>query len=310
MEIVIQTGPWPSLSGQIAADDRIGPISLLVFDIDNTLFDWFDFWLASFSAMVDAVIRLTGIAKETLLTEIRTVHARHGTSEYSFILQELPSLSAQSPSLREKAITAGIDAYQEARERVLHIFPGVKETLELVKSSGAGLVGFTESQLYYTTHRLRRFKLDGVVDTLYCSEDHAMPDGVTLNFIRSEPSEECQLQRTRTTVVPRGIRKPNPAILRQIMKDFNATPASTAYVGDSLYKDVLMAQRAHVHDVFAKYGERLSQPGYDLLRRVSHWTDEDIEEEKQVRKLAVTAAEVVLENGFPELLEHFKFGPA
>ena len=170
-------------------------------------------------------------------------------------------------------------------------------------------VGFTESQLFYTTYRLLRFKLDGILDALYCSEDHAIPDNVNLTLLRSKPSRDYELQQTRTVILRRGVRKPNPAILRKIMEDFGATPTTTAYVGDSLYKDVLMAQQAHVYDVFAKYGESVSQPGYDLLRKVSHWTNEDIAEEKRVHKLTVHAATVTLETGFGEILEHFNFGP-
>lgn len=287
---------------------KIGPITLLAFDIDNTLFDWFTFWHAAFSAMIDEVVRVTGLDKATLLPEIRAVHTKHGTSEYSFLLEELQSICCLGPALRNEAIAVGVSAYRDAREKVLHLYPGVRETLQLVKSTGARLVGFTESQLFYTTYRLRRFGLDGIVDALYCSEDHAIPDGVDLKFIRSRPSQEYHLQKTQTVILNRGIRKPNPAILLRIMKDFDATPASMAYVGDSLYKDVLMAQQAHIHDVYAKYGESVDHPGYELLRLVSHWTNEDIEEEKRIRKLKVHTASVVLKHSFKELLEFFKFG--
>jgi hypothetical protein len=55
-------------------------------------------------------------------------------------------------------------------------------------------------------------------------------------------------------------------------------------VGDSLMKDIVMAQGAGVTDVWAKYGESHRRDGYDLLRRVSHWTPQDVERERRRRR--------------------------
>lgn len=56
-------------------------------------------------------------------------------------------------------------------------------------------------------------------------------------------------------------------------------PAEVAYLGDSLMKDIAMAQGAGVLDVHAAYGQAQNRPEYDLLRRVTHWTDADVARE-------------------------------
>jgi hypothetical protein len=62
---------------------------------------------------------------------------------------------------------------------------------------------------------------------------------------------ESTLEHTERRHTPEGHFKPDPAILSTIMEEFHITPTRTLYVGDSLMKDVSMAQRAGVHDVHA-----------------------------------------------------------
>ena len=66
--------------------------SVLITDLDNTLFDWVELWLNCFSTMLDGIVEISGIPKEQLIPEIAAVHQRHGTSEYSFLIEEIPSL--------------------------------------------------------------------------------------------------------------------------------------------------------------------------------------------------------------------------
>jgi hypothetical protein len=116
------------------------------------------------------------------------------------------------------------------------------------------------------------------------------------------------MRRTIARNTPKGELKPNPKVLLDILKEIGATLSETIYVGDSLMKDVLMAQKAGVKDVWAKYGQAQNREEYELLRRVTHWTLEDVEREKKLRSEAVKPS-VALENGFGDLLDEFNFAP-
>jgi FMN phosphatase YigB (HAD superfamily) len=80
-----------------------------------------------------------------------------------------------------------------------------------------------------------------------------------------------------------------------------ASADATLYVGDSLYKDVAMAREAGVLGAWAKYGEARGQPGYDFLREVSHWTQEDVEKDRLLKERDVVA-DIVLKEGIAELV--------
>jgi hypothetical protein len=55
------------------------------------------------------------------------------------------------------------------------------------------------------------------------------------------------------------------------------------YLGDSLIKDVAMAQDANVTDVLAEYGVVQHCENYEILRKVAHWAEEDVKREQATK---------------------------
>jgi hypothetical protein len=68
--------------------------AVLITDLDNTLFDWFQIWYQPFHAMLCELIKISGVPRNTLIEEIKTVHQEHGTSEYVYLV-----VSCQTPAV-------------------------------------------------------------------------------------------------------------------------------------------------------------------------------------------------------------------
>jgi phosphoglycolate phosphatase-like HAD superfamily hydrolase len=283
--------------------------TVLVTDMDNTLFDWLGMWQAAFGAMLEHLMADSGVPRATLEAEFFAIHQRHGTTEYAFAIQELPSLRARhAPDAEDLPgrYAAAIDAYRVMRRRTLALYPGVRETLRAVRAAGALVIAYTESRAYYADYRVRTLELDGALDYLYSLPDHALPEGVTASQIRRYPPEPYRLRSTVARHTREGTWKPDASVLRDILSDVGAEPAAAVYVGDSLIKDVTMAQAAGVLDVFARYGDVRSRPGYDLLRRVTHWSPAMLARSEGIREADVRPPHV-LGDGFAELLDHVEF---
>jgi phosphoglycolate phosphatase len=283
-------------------------VSLLITDLDNTLWDWFDAWYASFSAMLHRLSELSSIPQNLLEKEIQAVHQRRGTSEYSYLLNELPSLLKKHPNEKPSEV------YDEAihvlnRERLRHtkLYIGVKETLHELRRRKVPVVAYTESVAFWSEWRIRRTGLDGLIKVMYSSPDHDFPSGVSVQQLRTLPPSAYGLRETVHKHVPPRTLKPNAQILRSILADFSASPNEAVYVGDSLMKDVVMAQELEVHDVLAQYGISHDREGYELLRRVSHWTPEDIQREKDLSVQPTVSPTYTLADGFSQLLSMFNF---
>lgn len=281
---------------------------LLVTDLDNTLWDWFAAWYASFSPMVDRLVQDSGLPRQQLLSEIREVHQARGTSEYSFLLEELSSLQhLREPGLSiAERFNDAIHVQNKERRQHTALYPTVMETLQTLQRRGVAVVAYTESNAFWTEWRVRHTGLDGVLTALYSSPDHDFPDGLTPDDVRRKSPDDYGLKVTTHEHTAPGLLKPNSDVLHQIIGAYGMVPEEVVYIGDSLTKDVLMAQAAGVHDVHAAYGVSDHREGYDLLRQVSHWTPQAVEKEREASGGGVVVPSHAV-SSFAGLLDLFNF---
>jgi len=258
-------------------------VDTLIVDLDNTIFDWFAVWYASFEPIYKEIIRVTGQPVDKIEADIRDIHHARRTSEYTFLIEEVEVLKDLRKAGDIRAcFQDAIDAARRGRDQTLKLYPSVIRCLWDVKKKGTQIVAYTESMGFYSAYRLKRFGLDGVIDVLFSPEDHDVPTGVSVDKLRRLPDEFYELQVTEIRHTPPGELKPNPRVLLDIIQAVGAKASRCAYVGDSLFKDVAMARDVDVFDIHAKYGESQRRPEYSLLQRVSHWTEADVQREREI----------------------------
>lgn len=280
---------------------------ILITDLDNTLWDWFDAWYQSFSAMLARLTVLSGVHRDVLEREIQKIHQEHGTTEYSWLVREVPSLvAAAAPDDPADVFDDAVHVLNARRKAATKLYPGVRQAMDELRSRGVRIVAYTESIAFWTEWRVRHTGLDGVIDVLYSAPDHDVPAGVRIEDERTLPASEYGLKLTRHRHVPRGVLKPNSEILRAILDDEGFEPDEAVYVGDSLMKDIAMAQQSGVLDAHAKYGEAQTRPEYELLRRVSHWSESDIARERKIAQdTGMVVPTVVCNRSFAEAVALF-----
>lgn len=273
----------------------------LITDLDDTLIDWLRFWHDPFRVLLTELQEATGVSEEQLVEEFQTLHRETRTSESSFLVRQLPSLGLDFDASKSlpRPIDEALHAYYSERLKHMKLAPGVAETLTTVRGTGALIVVFTEALDYYARERIRRLGLDGLVDFLYSPPDHDLPSG----FERYYPEEHYGLECTEHRHLEHGFQKPDPAILVEILEECGLSKDQAVYVGDNPMKDVRMAQKAGVLDVHAAYGEGLGRDEYRLLQAVSHWTDEDMRREEELKAESEIIPSCTLDESFSELLD-------
>lgn len=283
-------------------------IQLVVTDLDNTLFDWVEIWYRSFSAMLAELVRISGVSESELIPQIKAIHQKYGTSEYAFLIEEIPAFRERYPheNLLEKFDPA-IHAFRSARKEYLKLYPTVLDSLKRLKGSGVAVVGYTESMAYYSSFRIKRLGLDGLLDFVYSPKDHDIPRGLTPEQLRRYPANYYELQITKHRSTPAGRLKPDPDILLNIISDCRFDRDRTVYIGDSLMKDIAMAEDARIASALAEYGVAHRRQEYELLRAVTHWTEADVKREKEIKHEDVQPS-AVLKATFSEVFDHFEFG--
>ena len=275
-------------------------IDVAVFDLDNTLFDWYASFLPAFYSMVDVATSILACDREVLLDELRAVHVKYHDVEHPFSLIETKTVQKivreHGTAEASRILDPAFHAFNKVRKDNLALFPDVRRTLDELRSRRIRLVAFTDSSYFATLRRIRQLGLVDVFERIFC---RAKSESTVLF---TEQASEDNLTAI-TTELPANETKPDPAVLKDIAKTEKTVPSSIAYIGDSVSKDVLMARRAGCFAIWAKYGVRRDPAMYEKLVRISHWTDADIARERDfVREASAITPDFICESSIVELL--------
>jgi phosphoglycolate phosphatase-like HAD superfamily hydrolase len=286
-------------------------VNFVVTDLDDTIWDWLTMWYSSFNPFLERISSELKIDKSELKKDFKQLHQKFHTSESSFIIEHLQLLTSEQ---REKIRLDSPDGkgimheYNSNKKKSLNLYEGVREALTLIKNSGAMIIGFTESHSFYTKYRIKTLELDGLFDCIYAPIDAALPD----TFKKFYPDGYWESEKTEFRYLARSVKKPNAEILEIILKDFEAKKLNTIYIGDKLDRDIFMAQEAGITSVYAKYGHKIVGEEYDLLKEVTHWTDEDVQREIDFKagfSDRKVKPDLTLESSFIEIIKLFEFFP-
>lgn len=268
-------------------------VDLAVFDLDNTLYDWYASFLPAFYSMVDVAAELLHCDKELLLSQLKAVHVRHHDVEHPYALFETDIVQALVKAEGAEQIWRLLDpafhTFNKVRKSELRLFPDVRETLDELKRRGIRLVAFTDSKYFAAVGRIARLELSDVFERLYCREK-------SVSELPASPFEGYRAQpiynvsATKVSELPAGETKPDPRVLKDIVQKERTSVAATAYIGDSLAKDVLMASKAGCFAIWAKYGLSNDKEMYSKLVAISHWSEEDISREQRLAQSATAVA--------------------
>jgi phosphoglycolate phosphatase len=246
-------------------------IRALVTDLDNTLYPWVDYIVPSLEAMVESLAATTGLPRVRIVQSLKAVYARHESNEYPFAIQEselFKPYEADFDSFNALVVDPARRAFKAARERWLRPYPGVREALEALRRRGLEVIGLSDAPRNAAELRLKWLKLDGHFDALYTLPGYAVPDNVDPEIKRREAAGHY---RSRAPVVelPHEAEKPSPAGLRRILADRGLAGREVLYVGDSVKKDMPVAEACGALGVWAEYGTYVSAEYRERLAVIS-----------------------------------------
>ncbi|XLP07380.1 HAD family hydrolase [Alteromonas marina] len=254
---------------------------LLVTDLDNTLYDWVAFFAQSFKAMLDKTHEITGIPTSKLISDFKKIHQYHGNTEHPFSVIELDCIKEYYGTEDRNILLSKLDdalhAFNSTRKNILSCYEGVFDTLQELNSRGILIVGHTEAPVRNSLYRLEKLGIKKFFKHLYTPRDkfHDELDERTLSWLAEHESTLRLLTKDEL--------KPNPQLLIDICEKEKVSVEEAVYIGDSIVKDISMANDAGVTSVWAEYGKQHSPDYWSLLVSITHWTDEDVQREESLK---------------------------
>jgi len=241
----------------------------VITDLDDTLYSWIGFFIPAFYDMVSELSVLLNTPHDILIDEYHVVHQKVKSVEFPYATLQLPSVKMKYKNLpREDCIellNPVFHRFNSTRKRLLKLYPGVEDTLKFLVANNIVVVGYTESAEENGFYRLKKLGIDEYFKDVFVSDSlYERPD-----YIPASP---------KTHIV--AGKKPNPRLIEQICSNEGIERHNVLYLGDSLTKDILMAKRAGVFSVWCSIPQDDTKDLYNQLVAISHWTEEDFEQEK------------------------------
>ncbi|EKM31501.1 HAD hydrolase, IA, variant 1 family protein, partial [Vibrio harveyi] len=97
--------------------------------------------------------------------------------------------------------------------------------------------------------------------------------------------------------------KPNPKLLEHICREEGVDIEDAVYVGDSLTKDISMAREIGMRSVWANYGRNFSPECWKILVQITHWTEQDVIREEELKRAYADISPDYTIASFSELID-------
>jgi putative hydrolase of the HAD superfamily len=196
-------------------------IKAVIFDLDNTLIDFYRFKkLALENAMTAMITAGLDIPREKISVTLDRIYKEKGV-EYQHVFDDL--LKELLGDVNPKILAAGIVAYRKRKHSTIEPYPTVVPTLTELLKRGYKLAIVTDAPRLQAWTRLIEMGLENFFEIVVCFEDSGQAKPSAMPF--------------------------NAAISKLKLK-----PGQIVMIGDMLERDILGAQKLGMKTAFARYG--------------------------------------------------------
>jgi FMN phosphatase YigB (HAD superfamily) len=273
--------------------------TILITDVDNTLYDYVQFFAPPFRAMVKSISSETGVPEDVLYADFKSIFKEIGTFDYQYLIGRLAALRHLPISRLERVIDKGRKAWNWHRDRNLRPYPGIIEALEELRNGGVLIIAVTNAPYYHAFSRLNQINVFNLLDGLVAWEGNYPSELTGLDAIKFERAH--QAIRNQSQIFQRITKvqlKPKQDAFEIVFNKFGEK-AEYYSLGDSIMKDLQPTRGFGMTTVWAKYGTNLDPKNLETVLRVTPWSNEDIalhgETERYTPDFTINSPKEILE---------------
>ncbi|MDD4126554.1 MAG: HAD family hydrolase [Methanomicrobium sp.] len=193
---------------------------VVLFDMDNTLYNFSDAKLKACSSVTNMLESGTG---EELLRYF--LFGRYGFEDHGNIKQYMEDKSIWDKDVFKTAV----DIYESVKLESIEAYPGVYDTLPLIQDAGIKMSIVTDAESSQAKKRIDKIGISRYF------EDIITPD-------------------------ISGKRKPEPDTFLLALEKLSVQPCNSMVVGDSPRREIEPCNKLGITTVYAKYGDWLKIP--------------------------------------------------
>jgi len=249
---------------------------LILTDLDNTIYNWVDYFAPCFRAMVHVLARETKESEDTLIAAFCQVYELHGSVEYAFSVQELPIFKNKTDQEISELVRIARGAFRRVRDKRLAPYPTVRNTLRWIRSQGDWVVAITNAPVAYAYKRLSKLQILNLFDGIAGKLDFPIPANRITEEIVGKSSKPFFDPRIVTWTFEPDELKPSPKGYLRVIEDFKVPVNQVWVVGDNTQRDLAPAIQLGATGIWAKYGEVVDKKNLDTILRLNSWRKDKI----------------------------------
>lgn len=250
---------------------------VLITDLDNTIYNWVDYFAPCFRGMVHALARVTGLEETDIISEFRQMYQENETVEFMPLIQGLAICNNKSEDEVKDLVRIGRGAFMKIRRKRLDLYPEVKETLKWVRDQGLLIIAVSNAPMSQAYARMRHFRIQKYFDGIAAQHDPLQPaDVVIYAKIIQKVASGYFVPKMRRWFLEPSERKPSPDDYARILADLGIEPKDAFVVGDSLQKDIAPAIRLGSIGIWAEYGEHAERKNVETVNMLGSWGDKRV----------------------------------
>jgi phosphoglycolate phosphatase len=292
---------------------KLKGIKAVITDADNTIYSWIDYIVPSLEALTETLHRVTGFSREAIVESMKKIFSKYNTNEYAFVLQEAEIFDEIRRNdyrwFQEHVVNPARYSFNRARKMNLHVYPGVHKTLQILCGCGIRVIGLSDAPAFPAEQRLKHLAVDRYIEALYALKSYPVPKGRDLDerIVNRIRLGYYKSHIRRVVELPLSFEKPSTRGLARILEEERLRPERVVLIGDSVKKDIRIAQEMGIADVWARYGTVIAP---EMREKLNFYSAPEIQRRNVSQPGDASYAPTWTVDRFDQLLDLIELPPA
>jgi len=254
--------------------EDFGEITDVIWDGDNTIWDWMKYAVEAYEAMALAIAEETGKSEPEVAAAMKKFYTKAGTIEDERLIQGLTNdgffkgIPNFDMDKRDKLIEKIQKVFHKARSKHLHVYPGVYKVFKTVHEKGINNRILTDAPARQAKMRLKHSRLGPLlkhVNALPSKNDPDLPE----IFLEREKTGKYAADFDITEI---PTEKPHSNLEEILKMTREQIRRHVVIIGDNDRKDMELVRLFGCRGIHAVYGETTN----DLLQRLLRFAPERV----------------------------------
>lgn len=251
---------------------EFGQITDIIWDGDNTLWDWMKYAVEAYEAMSQTIADETGKPEPEVAAAMKRYYTMMGTIEDERMIQglEAEGFFRDVPGFNmDRLIEKAQKIFTDVRDKNFHVYPGIYKVIKTVSGYGINNRILTDAPARQAKARLKHKRFGKKVIKHVNAMPSRDPDNLPEIFRRREREGKYDVDFDVTEI---PWEKPHSNLEEILRMTRDQIRKHVVIIGDNDRKDMELVRRYGCRGIHAVYGETTE----DLLKRLLRFAPERV----------------------------------